>query len=367
MKVKYLNFIQQWSSERKKLLRIIDNIFSTGAYVGVNCKEVIKFEKNISKFLKIKHTVSLNSGTDALTLALHAVGVRRGDEVITPANSYIASTGSIAHLGAKPVFADVLPDQNIDPKQLEKLITKKTKAIMVVHLTGRSCDMKSIMKIANKNKIDVIEDCAQAFGTKYQSKYCGTFGSVGCFSTHPLKNFNAMGDGGFITTNNLKTYNLISKLRNHGLRSRDKADHFGYNSRLDNVQAAVLNFRLKNIKKVFKKRRQNADFYIRNLNKKFIFCPPEKKSEFNTYHLFVIQVSNREKLQRYLTRKGITTYVHYPIPIHKQKMFKNKFSKSFLPVTEIQSKNILSLPIHDGLTNKQLHYVVNSINNFFEK
>ena len=225
----------------------------------------------MDKFLKIKHTVSLNSGTDALTLALHAVGVRRGDEVITPANSYIASTGSIAHLGAKPVFADVLPDQNIDPKQLEKLITKKTKAIMVVHLTGRSCDMKSIMKIANKNKIDVIEDCAQAFGTKYQSKYCGTFGSVGCFSTHPLKNFNAMGDGGFITTNNLKTYNLISKLRNHGLRSRDKADHFGYNSRLDNVQAAVLNFRLKNIKKVFKKRRQNADFYIRNLNKKLCF------------------------------------------------------------------------------------------------
>jgi len=367
MKVSFLNFIEQWHSERKKLLPIIDNIFSTGEYVGVNCKEVVRFEKNISKFLKIKHTVSLNSGTDALTLALHAVGVRRGDEVITPANSYIASTGSIAHLGATPVFVDVLPDQNIDPNKLKKLITKKTKAIMVVHLTGRSCDMKSIMKIANENKLEVIEDCAQAFGSKYQGKYCGTFGTAGCFSTHPLKNFNAMGDGGFVITNKSKIYNYISKLRNHGLKTRDKADHFGYNSRLDNVQAAVLNFRLKRIKKVFKKRRQNASFYIRNLNKQFIFSPPEKKDEFNTYHLFVIQVSKREELQRYLTRKGITTYVHYPIPIHKQKIFKNKFPKNFLPVTEIQSKKILSLPIHDGLTRKQLTYVINSINNFFKK
>ena len=171
MKVNFLNFEKQWHSERKKLLPIVDNVMSSGQYVGVNCEEVVKFEKNISKFLKMKHTVSLNSGTDALTLALHAIGVRRGDEVITPANSYIASTGSIAHLGANPVFVDVLPDQNIDPKKLKNAITKKTKAIMVVHLTGRSCDMKPIMKIARRHKIEVIEDCAQTFGSKYYGKY----------------------------------------------------------------------------------------------------------------------------------------------------------------------------------------------------
>ena len=367
MKVNFLNFEKQWHSERKKLLPIVDNVMSSGQYVGVNCEEVVKFEKNISKFLKMKHTVSLNSGTDALTLALHAIGVRRGDEVITPANSYIASTGSIAHLGANPVFVDVLPDQNIDPKKLKNAITKKTKAIMVVHLTGRSCDMKSIMKIAKRHKIEVIEDCAQAFGSKYYGKYCGTFGAAGCFSTHPLKNFNAMGDGGFIVTNRSKISNYISKLRNHGLKTRDKSEYFGYNSRLDNIQAAILNFRLKKIKNVFKKRRQNASYYVRNLDKQYVFYPPEKKAEFNTYHLFVIQVSKRKELQKYLFKRGITTYVHYPIPIHKQKMFKNKFSKFFLPVTEIQSKKILSLPIHNSLTHKQLRHVVNSINSFFNK
>lgn len=367
MKVDYLNFKSQWHSEKKKLLRIIDGVFSSGEYVGVNCKHVLKFEKNISKYLKIRHTVSLNSGTDALTLALHAVGIKKGDEVITPSNSFIASTGSIAHLGATPIFADVLPDQNIDPNKIKKLITNKTKAIMVVHLTGRSCNMKSIMQIAKKYKLKVIEDCAQAFGTKYQDKYCGTYGSVGCFSTHPLKNFNAMGDGGFVVTNDLKIYKNISKLRNHGLKTRDRADSVGYNSRLDNVQAAILNFRLKTIKNLFKKRRENANFYIRHLNKKYIFCPPEKKLEFNTYHLFVIQVANRDKLQKYLLKKGIVTYVHYPVPIHQQKMFKNKLPKVFLPVTESQSKKILSLPIHDGLTTKQLTYVVKAINDFYRK
>ena len=367
MKVNFLNFEKQWGSERKKLLPLIDKALSTGQYVGVNCEEVVKFEKNVSKFLKIKHTVSLNSGTDALTLALHAVGVRKGDEVITPANSYIASTGSIVHLGAKPIFVDVLPDQNLDPKKIKKAITQKTKAIMVVHLTGRSCDMKSIMKIAKMHKIEVIEDCAQAFGSKYYGKYCGTFGAVGCFSTHPLKNFNAMGDGGFIVTNRLKISNYIGRLRNHGLKTRNKADSFGYNSRLDNIQAAILNFRLKKIKNIFEKRRQNAKYYIHNLSKQHVFHPPEKKAEFNTYHLFVIQISRRKELQKYLSKRGITTYVHYPVPIHKQKMFKNKFFENSLPVTEIQSKQILSLPIHNSLTSKQLRHVVNSINGFFNK
>lgn len=368
MKVNFLNFVEQWRIERKKLLPIIDKSMSRGHYVGVNCEEVIKFEKNISKYLKTKHTVSLNSGTDALTLALHAAGVKKGDEVITPANSFIASTGSIVHLGAKPVFVDVLPDQNIDPQKLTKVITKKTKAIMPVHIAGRSCDMKSIMKIAKKFNLEVVEDCAQAFGSKYSGKYCGTFGAVGCFSTHPLKNFNALGDGGFIITNITKISDYIRKLRNHGLKTRDKADYFGYNSRLDNIQAVILNFRLKTINNIIKKRRQNANYYIRNLDKRYVFHPPEKNTEFNTYHLFVVQVSNRQELRKYLYKKAITTFVHYPIPIHKQKALKNLGIKSsLLPVTELQSKQILSLPIHHNLKKKQLDYVIENVNNFYSK
>ena len=368
MKVNFLNFVEQWQIERKKLLPIIDKSMSSGNYVGINCDEVIKFEKNISKYLKIKHAVSLNSCTDALTFALHALGVKRGDEVITPANSFVASTGSIAHLGAKPIFVDVLPDQNIDPKKLTKAITKKTKVIMPVHLTGRSCDMKSIMKIAKKFNVEVVEDCAQAFSSKYSGKYCGTFGAVGCFSTHPLKNFNSLGDGGFIITNRTKIYNYIRRLSNHGLKTRNESDYFGYNSRLDNIQAAILNFRLKTIHNVLKKKRQNADYYIRNLDKRYVFHPPEKKTEFNTYQVFVIQVPNRKKLQKYLYKKGITTFIHYPIPIHKQKALKNMgFKSSLLPVTELQSKQILSLPIHHNLNKKQLNYVTENVNNFYSK
>ncbi len=366
MKISYLNLKKQWISERKSLLDIIDKVFSSGKYVGVNCDHVVRLEKNISKFLKVKHSVSLNSGTDALTLALYAVGVKKGDEVITTSNSFIASAGSIIHLGAKPVFADVLPDQNMNPEKIERLITKKTKAIMPVHLTGRSCDMSSIMKIARKHNIEVIEDCAQAFGSKFNGKFCGTFGSIGCFSTHPLKNFNALGDGGFIVTKNSKIYDRISKLRNHGLKTRDKAEFAGHNSRLDNVQAAILNFRLKKINKIFKRRRENAMFYIKNLNHKFIFCPPERKNEYNTYHLFIIQVPKRNNLRKYLLKKGIETYIHYPIPIHKQKIFNGKPSGINLHVTETQANNILSLPIHEGLTKKQLLYVINSINSFYK-
>ena len=368
MKVKYLNFIEQWREEKRQLLPVLLNVLDSGQYVGVRGKEITRFEKRVSKECKMKYAVALNSGTDSLTFALHNVGVKRGDEVITPANSYVASTGSIVHLGAKPVFADVLPDQNIDPKEIQKKITKKTKAIMPVHLTGRPCQMDEIIKISKKYNIAVVEDCAQAYGSKYKNKPCGSWGDIGCFSTHPLKNLNGMGDGGFIVTNNFRVAERIRKARNHGLKNRDEMEFFGFVSRMDNIQAAILNFRLGRISKIIKKRRANASYYMKKLNKKYIFFPPEKKYEFNTYHTFIIQVPQRDKLKKYLTKKNISTYIHYPIPIHKQKpVLRMNLGKQNLPVTELQSKQILSLPINHNLKKSHLDYVVNSINNFFPK
>ena len=214
-KIPYVALRSQWIEEKKDLLNIFKNVMSSGEFVGG--KYVEKFEKKIAKYCGTKYAVSFNSGTDALTIALYIAGIKRGDEVITPANSFISSTSVIVHLGAKPVFADILPDQNIDPSNLEKLITKNTKAIMPVHLTGRIAEMKAINKIAKKYNLIVIEDAAQAIGSKYYAKKSGSLGDIGCFSAHPLKNLNASGDGGFFTTNKKKFWSKAKEISNLGL------------------------------------------------------------------------------------------------------------------------------------------------------
>ena len=215
MRIPYVNLKQQYLIERKKIIKIIDKTLQKDSWVGGD--EVRKFEKKISEICKTSYCISLNSGTDALTLALHLLGVRKGDEVITPPNSFIASTAVIVHLGAKPVFVDVKEDQSIDEDKIEEKITKKTKAIMPVHLTGRMCAMDKIIKISKKYKIPVIEDCAQSILSSYQGKMSGSWGDVGCFSAHPLKNLNAIGDAGYLVTNNYSIYKKIKTLRTHGM------------------------------------------------------------------------------------------------------------------------------------------------------
>lgn len=365
MKIPFVNIIKQYKSERKKLLSVIDKTLSSGNWIGGD--EVEKFEKNISTICKTKYCVSLNSGTDALTLGLHLLGVRKGDEVITPANSFIASTAVIVHLGAKPVFVDVKDDQNIDENKIEKKITNKTKAIMPVHLTGRLCAMDKIMKISKKYKIPVIEDGAQSILSKYKNKMSGAWGAVGCFSTHPLKNLNASGDGGFLTTSNKKIYDQIRNLRSHGMEDdRNNVKNFGYVSRMDSLQAAILNFRLIDLKKTIKIRRGNAKIYLDNLNLDKVFFPKENKHQFNTYHTFVIQVDKRDELKKYLEKNGVATAIHYPSPIHLQECSKNLgYPKGSLPNTENQSKRILSLPINQFLQKKQIINISNLVNKFY--
>ena len=349
------------------LVKIFKKVLNQGQFVGG--QEILKFEQSISKLCNTKYAVALNSGTDALTLALHLLGVKRGDEVITTPNSFIASTAVIVHLGAIPVFVDVLDDQNIDPDKIEKAITKKTKVIMPVHLSGKMSKMDKIMKIAKKYNLKVVEDAAQAIGSKFNDKMSGSFGEVGCFSAHPLKNLVAMGDGGYITTNNFKIYKKIKSLSNHGMENRNIIKNFGYVSRMDNLQAAFLNFKLKSLKKVIKIRRSNANVYKKSLNNNHIKIPYEEKKDFHTYHTFVIQVKKkRDELKNFLLNKGVETSIHYPVPIHLQpaaKMF--GYKKGDFAITESQSKEILTLPVNENLSNLEVVKISNLINSFFDK
>jgi len=362
--IPYVNLTAQWQEDRDDLLPIIDNVLGSGQYVGGD--EVDKFEKNMAELCQVKYAVALNSGTDALSLGLHLNDIGRGDEVITPPNSFIASTAAIVHLGAKPVFVDVLPDQNIDPGKIEAAITEKTKAIMPVHLTGRICDMDPIMMLAEKYNLAVVEDAAQAIGSKYKGKPSGSIGNVGCFSTHPLKNLNASGDGGFLTTNDENIYLKAKALRNHGMADRDSVDSFGYVSRMDNLQAAILNYRLKKLDEIIDRRRQNAQSYLEYIEKEKVFIPREKEYEFNTYHTFVIQVEKRNELKEFLLKQGIEAAIHYPTPIHLQPAAKRlgyKFGD--FPITEKQAGMILTLPINQSLGQSEIERICVAINEYY--
>ena len=364
IQIPYVNMKAQWQEERNELLPIIDKILNSGQYVGGN--EIDKFEEEIAKYCQVKYAVALNSGTDALTMALHLHRVGPGDEVITPPNSFIASTAVIINLGAKPVFVDVLPNQNIDPEKIESAITNKTKAIMPVHLTGRVCNMDSIMEIADKHELSVVEDAAQAIGSKYKGKLSGSIGHVGCFSTHPLKNLNACGDGGFMTTNDEKVYIKAKAIRNHGMEDRNNVNQFGYVSRMDNLQAAILNYRLQKLDAIIEKRRKNAQSYFEAINIAEVCLPIEKKHEFNSYHTFVIQSEKRDDLKTFLRNQGIETAIHYPIPIHLQPAANELgYKKGDFPITEMQAEMILTLPVNQNLNQRDMENIITGVNEFY--
>lgn len=362
-RIPYVNLQKQWLEERDELLPIIDEVLENAQFVGGD--ELDKFEENIANLCGTKYACGLNSGTDALILALFLSGIGKGDEVITPPNSFIASTAAIVHIGAVPVFVDVLPDQNIDPSKIEAVITKKTKAIMPVHLTGRICDMDPIMDIAKRHGLIVIEDAAQSVGSKYKGKPSGSIGDVGCFSTHPLKNLNACGDGGFLTTNDVVIYNKAKSYRNHGMVNRNIVDHFGSVTRMDNLQASILNYRLNKLEEVTQKRRHNAKLFMNGINNHNIFIPEEKNSEYNVYHTFVIQSKYRDELKEYLFKNDVDTVIHYPVPIHLQPAAKKLgYKLGDFPSTEKQAKEILTLPVNQFLKINDLEKIISLINEF---
>ena len=348
--------------EIKKVIKFND--FTLG-------KNVDKFEEKIKKLLKSKYVISVGSGTDAIMLSLKCIGVREGDEVITTPYTFYATIGAIVTLGAKPVFVDVKDDYNLDPKKIEKKITKKTKAILPVHWSGRVCNMSEINKIAKKHKLKVIEDSCHAILATYKGKIAGNLGDLGCFSMHPLKNLNVWGDGGFITTNNKSYFEKLMLLRNHGLISRNINKIFGYNSRLDTVQATVALHLLKKINFITKKRISNAkklDLNLKKINE--IFLKQRLTFLKEVFHLYEFRVKKklRNKLLFYLRKNHIDAKIHYPIPMHLQPAAKKYgYKKGDFPICEEISDTTISIPVHEFINEKQMNFVIKKIKKFFNE
>ena len=363
-KIPYVNLSAQWESEKHELLPIIEKVMASGSFILGEMVE--SFEAKVAKYCKVDYCVALNSGTDALMCGLMGLGVKPGDEVITPPNSFIASTAAIIHIGAVPVFVDVQEDQLIDVKKIEKAITHKTKAIMPVHLTGKMADMVEIKKISKKYSIPIIEDAAQSIGSSLNGEASGSMGQVGCFSTHPLKNLNACGDGGFLISNDQELVSRIKSFRNHGFIDRNVVQRFGLVSRMDEVQAAILNFRIKKLNEVIRSRRRNAQLYRETINTNYLVLPKELKGQFDSYHTFVIQCENRESLIKVLNENNIQTAIHYPCPIHLQPAASGLgYNKGDFPMVEAQSNRILTLPIHQYLEVEEIKRIGAIINKFY--
>jgi len=364
-KIPYVNFKAQYEAEKEDLARITDEVFASGWLIGG--EQVEALEEELATYCGVKHVVALNSGTDALILGMKALGIGPGDEVITPPNSFVASTAAIVALGAAPVFADVGDGINIDPVKVKEAVTPRTKAIMPVHLSGRIADMDAINRIAKDHGLFVIEDAAQSIGSTYKGKKSGNLGTIGCFSAHPLKNLNAAGDAGFLTTNNDDVANRVRLLRNHGLKDRNTVVKWGTVSRLDSLQAAILRYRLSNLESAIRARRTNAQRYRDTLNGQGLELPLGKDHEFNTFHTFIIHADRRDELQAYLLEQGVETAIHYPIPIHLQPAAKDLgYAEGDFPVCEAQAKRILSLPIHQYLSRSDVEYVAEAVNRFFD-
>jgi dTDP-4-amino-4,6-dideoxygalactose transaminase len=359
-RVPFVDFPGQYAEEREVLLARLDEIFAKGLFVGG--PEIDALEEEVARFVGVRHAVALASGTDALIIALKALGIGPGDEVITPPNSFVASTSAIVEVGATPVFADVNEHGGIDPQAVEAAITKRTRAIMPVHLTGRMCDMDPLAEIAGREGVAVIEDAAQAIGSRYDGKAAGAWGTVGCFSAHPLKNVNAAGDAGFLTTNDDAIARFARLYRNIGLQDRDTMVMWGRVSRLDVVQAVILRLRLAKLPSVIERRRRNASAYRERLICEAVRLPVCREIEFNTFHTFVIQTGRRDELRRHLAEHGIETAIHYPVPIHLQPGARHLgYQAGQFPTCERQAGQILSLPIHQFLGTDDIAYVADQV------
>ena len=366
MKVEFIDLKKRYIEEKSEILKCIKTVLSKGSFVLT--KEVENFEKLICNYTGSKYCIGVNSGTDGLMMSLWAMGIKKGDEIITSPISFIASASSIIHLGAKPIFVDVDNDLNINPDLIRQKITKKTKAIMPVHWTGRICNMKKILSIAKKANIDVLEDAAQAMGSYYMKKHAGTFGKVSAFSTHPLKNLNSVGDGGFIITDNKRIHDKIKLYRNHGLKGRDNVEIIGVNSRLDSLHAEILSFRLKRLKSIISRRQKNIDLYRKYIETDKVRIIDDEQFQNNSYVMFITLCENRDQLQKYLKKYDIQSLIYYGTPLHLHKATKFLgYKKGDFPNAEKFTKQVLSFPFHQHLKEKEIKFVCQKINDFYKK
>ena len=363
--VPYVDISVVDSPLRDELMDAFSQVLSSGQFVFG--KEIEEFEARFAKLCGTRFAVSVNSGTDAMILSLRALEIGVGDEVITAPNSYIATAAAIAHVGARPVFVDVGTDFNIDPDLIESAITPRTKAILPVHLTGRPANMDAISEIADRFGLFVLEDAAQAVLARYNGKSVGGLGTMGAFSLHPLKTLSACGDGGIVTTNEKALAERIMRLRNHGLVNRVNCVEWGYNSRLDTIQAELLLKKLKYLEEWTKRRQQHAALYQQALrNVPGIQTPTDALQETSVYHTFIILAERRDELSDHLADCGVETAIHYPTPIHLQPPAAELgYKRGDFPVTEQQAVLTLSLPVHHGLEEDDIRYVAEMVRDFF--
>jgi len=342
---------------------VSDVLESTHFILGPN---VGKLEEEIAGYHGLPYAIGVANGTDALLLALRACGIKAGDEVITTPFTFIATAEVIALIGAVPVFADICPDTfNIDCSRIEEKITSKTKAIIPVHLFGHPAEMDTIMKIARRHNLKVIEDCAQAFGALYKGKKAGTFGDAGCFSFFPSKNLAGYGDGGMVITKDEQIARQVKMLRNHGSEKRYYHDMVGYNSRLDEIQAAIIRVKLKRIDEHNEARRRNAAAYCAAIKNKEVTLPVEQADCSHVYHQFTIRAKKRDELAAALARKNISSAVYYPVPLHRQKAFLDLYRlKGNFPQAEKSAAEVLSLPMFPELKQDEIKIIADALNHF---
>ena len=364
MKVPFVTFKPLEKELDQKLRNAFERVYSSSWYI--EGKEDEAFEKSFAQYCNTKYCVGVGNGLDALYLSLKALGIKEGDEVIVPSNTYIATALAITYAQAIPVFVE--PDINtfnIDPAKIEVAITSKTRAIMPVHLYGQACDMEPIMEIAKKHNLFVIEDCAQAHGATYKGKMIGSFGDAAGFSFYPGKNLGALGDAGAMVTNNEEIAKKVRALGNYG--SDYKYHHImkGNNSRLDELQAAFLAAKLPHLNKVNITRRNIAQNYLEKIENPEVVLPYVPEYADPVWHIFAIRCKRRDELERFLNDAGIGTNKHYPIPMHLQECYKDLgFHKGDFPIAEEISATELSIPMYYGMTDEEINYVIDKVNEF---
>ena len=357
---------RQYLEYASEIKDAINQVLESGNYIlGPRVKS---FEQGFADYIGAEYAIGVNSGTDALIIALKALGCEYGDEVITVSHTALPTISAVLQAGCKPVVVDIEEDYfTIQCDQIERSITTKTKAIIAVHLYGQSADLDSLLHISKKYKIPIIEDCAQAIGTEFQQKKVGSFGDIGTFSFYPTKNLGAIGDAGMVVTNQADIANRIKEIRQYGWDSNRETKCIGINSRIDELQASILEVKLKYIENDIKKRQLAASFYDQKLLNGQIILPQKRGNTIHSYHLYVIRCPKRNELKQYLASQGIFADIHYPIPVHMQNIYKDELVvlSGDLTVTESVCNDILSLPIFPEITEEELSRISDAVLSFY--
>lgn len=367
MNIPFLNLAPQHSLLKSEIMQVFEEVYDNNWFVLGN--NLLEFEKAYSQFNQVQYTLGISNGLDALYLSLKALGITKGDEVIVPSFTFIATLLAVSYTGATPVLVEPsLLTYNINPLNIERAITPKTKAIIPVHLYGQACEMDEIMKIANTYNLFVVEDNAQAHGASYKGKLTGSWGHINATSFYPGKNLGALGDGGAVTTNDEKLAEKIIALRNYGSHTKYKHEVIGYNMRLDEMQAAFLNIKLKTLPTWNAQRKEIASWFYANLHEVGdLILPIALDSSTHVFHLFVVRTKYRDRLQTFLKERNIGTLIHYPIPIHLQQAYIYlNFKEGDFPIAEELAKTVLSLPIWPGMNKNQVDYISEAITIFFK-